>query len=181
MKNLRRKIFFLFRWEEKMRKQFFVMIGLVLTLSACAPPFSRSTLDKVDPQVSFQVLARDPESYIGKTVLFGGNIIEIYMESDQTWIEILQKPLDTQQKPQYTDVSYGRFFVHFPDFRDPAIYVPGREITIVGEVEGVRIQKIKEMDYAYPVIVPKESHLWQPQSMTGPFFNIGIGVGGVFR
>jgi outer membrane lipoprotein len=103
------------------------------------------------------------------------------MESDQTWIEILQKPLDSKQRPQYTDVSYGRFFIHFPDFRDPAIYAPGREITIVGEVEGVRIQKIREMDYSYPVIIPKESHLWQPQSMTGPFFNIGIGVGGVFR
>jgi outer membrane lipoprotein len=164
-----------------MRKQFFVLIGLVLALSACAPPFSRSTLNQVDTQISFQVLARDPESYIGKTVLLGGNIIEIYMESDQTWIEILQKPLDSQQRPQYTDVSYGRFFIHFPDFRDPAIYAPGREITIVGEVEGVRIQKIREMDYSYPVIVPKESHLWQPQSMTGPFFNIGIGVGGVFR
>jgi outer membrane lipoprotein len=103
------------------------------------------------------------------------------MESDQTWIEILQKPLDSQQKPQYTDVSYGRFLIHFPDFRDPAIYAPGRELTVVGEVEGVMIQKIKEMDYAYPVIVPKESHLWEPQSMTSPLFNIGIGVGGVFR
>jgi len=164
-----------------MKKKIFVLIGLVWALSACAPPFSRSTLDKVDPQVSFQVLARDPESYIGKNVLLGGNIIEVYMESDQTWIEILQKPLDSQQKPQYTDVSSGRFFIHFSDFRDPAIYVPGREITIVGEVEGVRIQKIKEMDYAYPVIVPKESQLWEPQSMTSPIFNIGIGVGGVIR
>jgi outer membrane lipoprotein len=164
-----------------MKKQFLVLIGLVLALSACAPPFSRSTLNQVDPQVSFQALARDPESYIGKTVLLGGNILETYMESDQTWIEILQKPLDLQQRPQHTDTSYGRLFIHFPDFRDPAIYAPGRQITVVGKVEGVRIQKIREMDYSYPVIVPNESHLWQPQSMTGPFFNIGIGVGGVFR
>ena len=164
-----------------MRKQILVLIALILALSACTPAFSRYTLDQVNTQISFQGLAQDPESYIGKTVLLGGNIIEIYMESDQTWIEILQKPLDSQQRPQYTDVSHGRFFIHFPDFRDPAIYAPGRQITVVGEVAGARIQKIREMDYTYPVIIPKESHLWQPQSMTGPFFNIGIGVGGVFR
>jgi outer membrane lipoprotein len=164
-----------------MRKKFYVVAVFLLIVSACAPPFSRSTLDRVDPQISFQALSRDPESFIGKTVLVGGNILEVYVESDQTWIEILQKPLDTQQKPQYTDVSYGRFFIHFSDFRDPAIYAPGREITIVGEVAGARIQKIRDMDYVYPVILPKESHLWQPQAVMGPSFNIGIGIGGVFR
>jgi outer membrane lipoprotein len=164
-----------------MRKFFYIVPAFLLILSACAPPFSRSTLDRVDPQISFQALSRDPESFIGKIVLVGGNILEIYVESDQTWIEILQKPLDTQQRPQYTDVSYGRFLIHFSDFRDPAIYAPGREITVVGEVEGSRIQKIREMDYVSPVILPKESHLWQPQSVMGPSFNIGIGIGGVFR
>lgn len=164
-----------------MRRYDFMVIGFLLALSACAPAFSRHTLDQVDPKISFQALARDPESYIGKMVLVGGNILEVYVESDQTWIEILQKPLDSQQRPQYTDVSYGRFLIHFPDFRDPAIYTPGREITVVGEVGEAKTQKIREMDYVYPVIIPKESHLWQPSSETSPFFNIGIGVGGVFR
>jgi outer membrane lipoprotein len=110
----------------------------------------------------------------------GGDIVTTTVKEGETWVEVLQKPLDSGQKPEDTDVSYGRFLVHFRDFRDPAIYAGGRKITVLGQVQGKKVMPLKEMDYTYPVLIPRESHLWKPETKSGPLFHFGIGVGGVF-
>ncbi len=161
-------------------KKLFVLIGLMVA-SACAPAFPRQSLDQVDPYLPFQALLQDPDAYKGKIVMCGGEIIQTRAETNEAWVEILQKPLDWQHKPQQGDVSYGRFLVHFSSFQDPAIYAPGRQITVIGEVKGRVVQKIKELDYSYPLIESREFQLWRPESVSSPFFHFGIGIGGVFR
>ena len=97
-------------------------------------------------------------------------------------MEVLQQPLDRNQKPTDTDVSYGRFLVRFEGFLDPAIYAGGKNVTVLGEVAGKRVQPLKEMEYTYPVLIPREHHLWKPEDpYSGPSFHIGIGIGGVIR
>jgi len=164
-----------------MKKQFWTLAGLAMVLFACAPAFSPQSLDRVETNISFQVLLRDPDQYRHKTVMYGGEIIQTWMEANETWMEVLQKPLDWEKRPQDGDVSYGRFFIIFPGFQDPAIYAPGRKITVIGEVEGKRVDKIKNLDYAFPVLISRESHLWRPESTSGPFFHFGVGVGAVIR
>ena len=164
-----------------MKKQFCILAGLVMALFACAPAFSPQSLNRVETKITFQALLRDPDQYRDRTVMYGGQIIQIWMEANETWVEVLQKPLDWENRPQDGDVSYGRFFILFPGFQDPAIYAPGRKITVIGEVQGKRVDKIKDLDYAFPVILSRESHLWQPESTSGPFFHFGIGIGTVIR
>ena len=164
-----------------MKKQIWLMMGFMVALFACAPAFSRQSLDQVETKISFPILLQDPEQYRGKIVMFGGAIIQTWMEANETWVEVLQKPLDWDNRPEDTDVSYGRFFILFPGFQDPAIYAPGRKITVIGEVQGKRIDKIKDLDYTFPIILSKESHLWRPEAMGGPMFHFGIGIGTVIR
>jgi outer membrane lipoprotein len=164
-----------------MKKQFCTLAGLVMALFACAPAFSPQSLNRVETNITFQALLRDPDQYRDRTVMYGGEIIQIWMEANETWVEVLQKPLDWENRPQGTDVSYGRFFILFPGFQDPAIYAPGRKITVIGEVQGKRVDKIKDLDYTFPVILSRESHLWQPESTSGPSFHFGIGIGTVIR
>ncbi len=164
-----------------MRRIFPVLIGLTLSILACAPSFSRQSLDQVDAHLSFQALLQDPEAYEGKTVMYGGEIILTRAQANDAWVEILQKPLDWQHRPQSGDVSYGRFLIHFPSFQDPAIYAPGRQITVIGEVRGKIARKINQLDYSYPLIEAREHRLWRAETLGGPFFHFGIGVGGVFR
>jgi len=164
-----------------MKKPALLMIGTVVLLSACASVISKQGLREADPKITFQVLLQDPDRQKGKVVLLGGEIVTATVKEGETWIEVLQKPLNPDQKPEDTDVSHGRFTVHFMDFRDPAIYAAGRKITVLGQVQGKKVMPLKEMDYTYPVLIPRESHLWKPETKSGPLFHFGIGVGGVFR
>jgi outer membrane lipoprotein len=167
--------------EKKMKKRVWFIMSVVALLSACAPVISKQGLRELDPEITFQKLLKDPDRYKEKVVLLGGQIVSTTVKEGETWVEVLQKPLNSQQEPEETDVSYGRFLVHFMDFRDPAIYSGERKITVLGEVQGKKVMPLKEMDYTYPVLIPRESHLWKPETSSGPFFHFGIGVGGVFR
>lgn len=155
----------------------FCLIGSLALLISCAPAISQESLKKADPNLTFQMLIKDPESYQGKNILVGGQILAAKVREGETWVEVLQKPLDWQHRPKDTDESYGRFLVRFEGFLDPAIYAARKKITVLGEVQGKKIQPLKEMDYAYPVLHPLEHYLWKPEDSSGPMFHFGIGVG----
>ncbi len=158
------------------------MIVLTAFLAACTQAIPKESLNKVDPNLSFQMLIKDPESYQGKNILVGGQILTVNVREGESWVEVLQKPLDWQHRPKDTDESAGRLLVRFQGFLDPAIYTAGKKITVVGEVQGKKVQPLKEMDYAYPVLIPREHHLWKPEDSSSPRFHFGIGVGvGIHR
>jgi outer membrane lipoprotein len=160
----------------------FIMIMLIIFLAACTQAIPKESLNKVDPNLSFQMLIKDPESYQGKNILVGGQILGTTAWEGETWVEVLQKPLDWQNKPKDTDESFGRFLIRFESFADPAIYAAGKKITLVGEVLGKKVRPLKDMDYAYPVLTPRDHYLWKPEDSSGPSFHFGIGVGvGVYK
>ena len=161
-----------------MGKWFLLTVSLVALLSACAPVFSKQSLREVDPAITFQELIKDPQKYSGKVTLVGGRILATTVRGGETWVEVLEQPLDWQQKPEDTDVSHGRFLVRFADFRDPVIYAAGRKITVIGEVQGKIVLPLTGMEYTYPLLLPREHHLWEPETGFGPSFHIGIGIGG---
>lgn len=159
----------------------FILIVWAALLAACTQAIPQESLKTVDPSLTFQMLIRDPEQYQGKKILAGGQILGTTTHEGETWVEVLQKPLDWQHKPKDTDESFGRFLIRFQGFADPAIYTPGKKITVLGEVRGKKVQPLKEMDYVYPVLSPRDHHLWKPESEGGPRFHFGIGVGTVIR
>ena len=161
-----------------MTRRIIPVLGFAVLIAACAPVISQTTMSTVDPSVSFQALQQNPEAFKGRVVLLGGMIVSTTVKADETWVEVLDKPLDYQQKPANTDVSAGRFLVRFQGFMDPAIYANGRLLTVAGEVEGRKVQPIKEIQYTYPVLAPKEHYLWKPEdAYSAPRFGFGFGVG----
>ncbi|MBW1918361.1 MAG: Slp family lipoprotein [Deltaproteobacteria bacterium] len=139
------------------------IFGLILLFglaAGCAPVFSQAMLDQVDRDLSFTAVAADPETYLGKTVLWGGVINQTRPKEGKTELEIVQKNLDRRHRPEDGDTSLGRFLVEYAGFLDPAIYKAGREITVVGEVKGSEVRKLGETDYRYPLIAALSLHLW---------------------
>ena len=164
-----------------MKLKTFFTIGLMVFATACGSAIPKESLKQVDPEITFQMLIKDPEGYKGKVVLVGGQIVSTTVRESESWVEILQQPLDWKQRPQNTDVSYGRFLVRFRGFLDPAIYAAGKKITVLGEVLGKKVQPLNEMEYTYVVLLPREYYLWKPETYGGPSIHFGIGVGGVIR
>lgn len=152
---------------------------LMTFVTSCGPVISKNVMSYVDPSITFQDLIKNPDKFTGKTVVLGGKIISTWVKTNETWMEILQQPLESRQRPEDTDVSYGRFLVKFTDYRDPAVYSAGRAITVAGQVLGKETRPLAQLQYTYPVLLAREAHLWKIESYysSEPRFTFGVGVG----
>lgn len=146
---------------------FFILIALAV-LSGCAPVISRELSQQIDTSIEFKSVIEKPENYRNEMVLWGGVIVSSRNLQEGTLIEILQKPLGYGNEPSAGDYSEGRFLALFDGYLDTAVYSKDREVTVAGVVKGRRIQRLDEIEYAYPLIAVKELHLWAERTEIQP-------------
>lgn len=168
------------QYNKAMKFNYFLILMAIYLFSACAPLFNREKMKEVDLEVTFSALIKAPERYAGRILILGGEIIKIDFKEGTTWIEVWQLPLDWRKKPKESDESGGRFLAISTDFLDPAIFSPGRKITMMGLVSGGKTLFIGEKEYHYPVLKIQEVHLWPEESKSGLFFQFGFGFGRTF-
>lgn len=154
-------------------KGLFLLLAL-LALGGCGHTISEGLRSQAEPRVPEDQLFRDPEAFLGRLVILGGMIVETINDDDGSYVEVVQKPLDSRGVARDTDASQGRFIVFTEEFLDPAVYAPGRVITVAGDVAGTAEGAIGEMPYLYPVIVSRELHLIDPGQRIPIFFSIGV-------
>lgn len=131
-----------------------LILALILTLCACAPPKAlRGEYSGLTPQ---QAVSAAP----GQAVRWGGMILSMQNDSSETCFEVLSKPLNANARPTSRDQDQGRFLACYPGYRDPEVYAPGREITVVGSLSGVDTRKVGEFEYPYPTVEIDDIHLW---------------------
>jgi outer membrane lipoprotein len=143
-----------------MRKIFGVLLGFAVLAFSCAP-FSKEIMRQVDESLTFQAVQKDPRKYAGKTVLWGGVIIETANKEGETVFQVRQAELDLEKRPRNLDASAGRFMVRYAGFLDPAIYQAGREITAGGQIAGAESLPLGGIQYTFPVLLAAEIHLWE--------------------
>ncbi len=154
----------------------FLLFLMTMWMAGCAPVFPKETLERVDRNIAFKELQKDPDRLLGSWVMVAGVIISTKATKDGSLVEVLQKPMDRDGRPLDTDATEGRFIAQTKEFLDEAVYHPGRLVTIIGEVAGKKVLPIDEIMYQYPLLTAKALHLWRPSS--GPRFFFGIGVSG---
>jgi outer membrane lipoprotein len=113
-----------------------------------------------EPGVSFDVLVKNVETYIGKTIILGGFILKVENLSDETKITVLQAPLAWGDEPKSKDHSEGRFIISHNRFLDPEVYRKDRKITVAGTVKGLVVQKAEKIAYSYLKIISRDIYLW---------------------
>jgi outer membrane lipoprotein len=134
--------------------------------------------NQVDPGITFSQLLQRPESFQGKIIVLGGEVLSAKRLAEDTRLEVLQLPLDDSQRPVVTRTdSQGRFLAMEKAFLDPAMFPPNTRVTIVGEVTGTIAAKLDEMDYLYPTVVIKYLHVWKEPPLaqegnSGPWYSI---------
>jgi outer membrane lipoprotein len=148
----------------RFRNVWVVILALVAVGCSSSPVGIPETLElQIDKNVTFTEVLALPESYKGRLILLGGGILKAKRLKEGTQVELLQLPLNKDQEPT-TDLtqSQGRVLVLHQEFLDPATLTPGMLVTFVGEVSGVIIEKLDEVDYGYPTLTVKHWHVWSP-------------------
>lgn len=131
--------------------------------------------EQVDRQLTFSQLKESPESYRGRLVVLGGEVLSAKRLKNGTRIEILQLPLGNSLAPG-TDrtASEGRFLAVQRDFLDPATIPPGTPVTVTGEVTGSTVLPLDETEYTYPTLEIKHLKVWPKTDGTlsrpGPYY-----------
>lgn len=160
------------------------LVVMLVLVTACTT--QRVIPDTLEPLVDRAVTFRDvmdvPESHLGKIVVFGGEVLKAKRLKEGTQIELLQLPLDKQERPILDrQQSQGRFLAIQQEFLDPATIVAGTKMTIVGELSKTKVEHLDDVEYRYPVLIVKHMHTWtEPSSSYArpqPGFSIGIGGG----
>jgi len=91
-------------------------------------------------------------------------MLEVEPSDVRTCFVVLSQPLSATSRPTEGDHSLGRFIACRDGFYDPAIFAPGRSLTIVGRVTGNETRTVGEFKYRYPVLEAEVIYLWpQPQ------------------
>ena len=137
-----------------------IVFLISLAATSCSPAISKQLREQVDKTIRFEEVAKNPEKYQGKIVLWGGSIVEAENQKSGTHIQVLQKPIDIESRPKETDRTEGRFLALYDGYLDVAVYAEGREVTVVGEIKGKKVLPLGEIEYAYPLISVKEIHIW---------------------
>ena len=147
-----------------------VALAFVVLLSGCASAFPESVMRTVDTDVTVGALRQDPAAHKGERVIVGGEILSTTPRTGQTEVELLARNLRGDDSPERSDRSPGRVLLRTSEFLDPAVYAPGRRITVVGEVAGSEERKVGELPYRYPVITAERIRLWPQDVVVSPAY-----------
>ena len=96
----------------------------------------------------------------GERVRWGGQVVGIHNGKSDSCFEVVGKVMGSDGRPQVHDRSEGRFIACRAGFYDPAVFKPGRELTIVGTVNRYETHRIDDFDYRYPIVMADVVYLW---------------------
>lgn len=145
-------------------------IALAAAVAGCASVgvVPASLQAQLDQTVTFPQIRELPDSYRGRLVALGGEVLSAKRLKDGTRIEVLEIPLDGSLRPGVDrTASRGRFIAVQKEFLDPATIPPGTRLTLVGEITGAVTDKLDETDYTYPTLDIKSLKVWpRPESFS---------------
>ncbi|MBM4286075.1 MAG: hypothetical protein FJ128_12660 [Deltaproteobacteria bacterium] len=144
------------------------VMTLFLSLSSgCAPAVSPELARQAAPGLTFAALAAHPETYRGKMVLLGGEVMDVQPAEGGSLLRVNQKELDAAWRPVEAPVSGGTFLVHSAGRLSPDDYTPRRKVTVAGVAAGKR--------HGLPLIQARQIHLWERPEQLDDFLREWFG------
>lgn len=96
----------------------------------------------------------------GENIRWGGTLLRTDPQPGQTCFEIVGRTLGSFARPVDTDRSQGRFIACRKGFYEPAVFAPGRQVTVTGRVTGVVSRPVGSYDYRQPRVEADVIYLW---------------------
>lgn len=130
----------------------------ILFLHACSNlPANIKNPPNVDIQLHHVTNSNNYQNY---PVRWGGTIIDVENNANETKIQILFYPLNYYGRPKLNNPSSGRFLTISKQFLDPAIYAKGTEITVVGTLQGTLEKMIGKKIITEPIVAIDSHYVW---------------------
>lgn len=151
------------------------IVGLLCTACATRPPLD---LAGVDAGLTPARAAADIGSARTRKVEWGGVIVSAENLRDRTRLEVLAYPLDHSARPELDRAPLGRFILEKAGYLETLDYAPGRLLTAVGLVTGIRDGTVGQTAYRFPLISAEQLHLWPVWTPDNgrPRIQFGFGV-----
>ena len=142
-----------------------------LVVGACATPEAlRGDYPEVTPRDAGAGAASETAAQSPGRVRWGGMILSLKNEQDRTCFEVLGKALNRNARPTLGDSNVGRFLACTDQYKDPAEFEPGRDITIVGSVDGAETRNVGDYAYRYPKVEAETLYLWPEQDAARTYY-----------
>ena len=142
-----------------------VMIGLLVAACADTPMFPRDVLEKVDQAVTFEKVIANPAAYTGRTIQFGGQIVESRVDQDK--VQMLVRELPIRTHPVYGPVDAGTFrgmfvvqYVGQVGLQDVQY---GNMLVVVGTVAGAVPTTLTGAPVRRPMVEGECLRIWRTQ------------------
>jgi starvation-inducible outer membrane lipoprotein len=132
--------------------------SLLIGILGCVHPISHELRAKARQDLTYPVIARDPLSHKGETVIWGGIVIRVRSHPNQTILTILEMPLDYWGVPQGEVYSRGRFIARVSRYLDNEVYGGKKKVTVAGDIVGEETKRFDEIQIRYPVVQVREIH-----------------------
>ena len=100
------------------------------------------------------------DNYRDTTVFWGGAIIAVENQKDDSWVEIIAYPLNSGARPRLNTSSQGRFILRIDGFADPLEFSSNREISVIGTLQDKLTKTVGQFQYIYPVLLSQQLYLW---------------------
>lgn len=152
-----------------MKRYRFLMLFFWGWALACAPlpspeffpqNFSPEMFKEVNPSLTFEMLQRRPEAYKGQVILLGGEIVLLEVTPDgPLLIKVQQRPLDSQGVPIMEAPSGGQFWLQYEGPNRGEFRIR-RPLAVIGEIVGVKHQKLAGLAFPIILIKAKAVRLW---------------------
>jgi outer membrane lipoprotein len=144
---------------------FLLVLLASITVAGCSSIISPELKSTIDYLITFPEVAKDPDAYKGRLVLWGGNIVRtIHQDEGTTLIEIVQRPLGMNEEPQDVYLPEGAFLVSVDKHLDPSLYHAGREVTVAGQILGKKTMLSGNIRHQYPLISSEQLYLWRDRN-----------------
>ncbi len=151
---------------------------LASLLAACS---SGPRLDTagVDSRITPPQAVSNSDALIGRKILWAGVIVHGDNQRDSSLLEVLAYPLHSNNRPDTGAKPLGRFLIEQRGYLETVDFAPGRAVTVVGTLNGLRVGNVGDAKYRYPVVTAPQLRLWPVDKNNGssdPQFHIGVGV-----
>jgi outer membrane lipoprotein len=158
--------------------KYLTAVLLWVVISGCASyPIAKNLRQQAQP-LNFTQVTANPGTTRGALVVWGGRVINTVNGSNGTEIYVLELPLHRGEQPVDNNAaSGGRFIAVNPGPVEPNTYPAGSLITVAGELNGVRNERLQNLIFPYPVLDVKQVHLWSGRQRDDHYFFYGAGAG----